>query len=538
MKLQIQGDSYFPAVSEGEITEWTVGDLLRQLATENPDDIALVWVNGSSDARASWTYGGLLLQSERAARALLSVFRPGERVAIWSANRPEWAIFQLGAAFAGLTIVPINPANKSIEADYILRQSRSAGIFFTDSYRDIDTREIVERLVPTLPDIRGAFSLDLFEEFVSTGDAETPLPAVSPEAPAMILYTSGTTGKPKGAVLAHRAVLNTAKFGELRFALPQKSIWLNCVPMFHSSGCVFALMCAMWNRGVHLMLPGFDPKLVLRSIEEEKANWIAAVPTMAIALLDDADRPTRDLSSLKIVVSGGTSVPAELVHRIERDLGADFVMVFGQTEMSGVICQSMRKDTDEHRSLTVGTPYVHTEVRIADLETGKTVPLGAVGEICLRSYATLIEYFDLPEATAFSFDADGWFHTGDMGTMRADGYLTITGRLKEMVIRGGENIYPREVEDVLVTHPAVADAAIFGVPDEKWGEQLCAAVRLRPGAPHVGEEELKNFLRDRIARHKVPAYWWFVESYPTTASGKIQKFELRATFCKRIAEAA
>nr|WP_295469312.1 AMP-binding protein [Mesorhizobium sp.] len=538
MQEHVEGEAYFPAISNGEITNWTVGDLLRHLATENPDDVALIWMNGSPDARGSWTYRQLLDDSERAARALVGMFRPGERVAIWSANRPEWVIFQLGAAFAGLTIVPINPANRALETDYILRQSRSAGLFFTDSYRDVNTREIVERIGPNLPDLRFTQSLDRFEDFLSSGKADAALSSVAPEAAAMILYTSGTTGKPKGAVLGHRAILNTAKFGENRFALPPKSIWLNCVPMFHSSGCVFALMCAMWNRGVHLMLPGFEPKLVLRAIEEEKANWIAAVPTMAIALLDDAERPTRDLSSLKVVVSGGTSVPSELVRRIERDLGADFVMVFGQTEMSGVICQSLRNDTDEHRSQTVGTPYVHTEVRIADRETGKTVRLGEVGEICLRSYATLIEYFDLPEATASAFDKDGWFHTGDMGTMRPDGYLTITGRLKEMVIRGGENIYPREVEDVLVSHPSIADAAIFGVPDEKWGEQLCAAVRLRSDMPPPGEEELKNFLRDRIARHKVPAYWWFIDSYPTTASGKIQKFELRAAFCERLAKAA
>jgi fatty-acyl-CoA synthase len=538
MQVELSGESYFPAIAEGEITDVTAGDLLRKVAEEQPEHVALAWVDGSKEGRRSWTYRELLAQSERAARALLSQFRPGERVAIWSANRPEWAIFQLGATFAGLTIVPINPANKAMETDYILRQSRSAGLFYTESYRDVDAQDIVERSKPTLPDLRATFSLDKWEAFVTMGDRDAELPDVLPTSPALILYTSGTTGKPKGAVLAHRAVLNTAKFGELRFALPRNSTWLNCVPMFHMSGCVFALMCSLWNRGVHLMLPGFDPKLVLRAIEEEKANWIAAVPTMAIALLDDPDRPIRDLTSLQIVVSGGTSVPAELVRRIEHDLGADFVMVFGQTEMSGVICQSMRNDTDHHRSLTVGIPYVHTEARIADRVTNATLPLGEIGEICLRGYATLIEYFDMPEATAGSFDAEGWFHTGDMGTMEPDGYMTITGRLKEMVIRGGENIYPREVEDVLVTHPAIADAAIFGVPDEKWGEQLVAAVRLRPGGEQATEEELKSFLRERIARQKVPAYWWFVDSYPTTASGKIQKFELRAMYCERLAKAA
>lgn len=519
-----------------EVAQITYVDLLRQVAEEHPDREAFVFLDGAS--RQAWTYAELLAEGEKAGRAMAESFAPGDRVAIWSANRPEWVFFQIGAALAGLVIVPLNPAFKQRETEYALRQSRSVGLFYTDSYRDVDAVGVVEAVRPHLPDLKLAVSFSDWARFVAAAPAGQPLRNVNPADPAMILYTSGTTGKPKGAILSHRGIVNTTRFGEDRFALPQGSSWLNSVPMFHSSGCIFALICAFWNAGRHVMLPAFDPLAVLKAVQSERIDWMCGVPTMAIAVLDHPDFGQHDLGALKVFVSGGTSVPADLVRRIEAGLGCEYVMVFGQTEMSGVICQTVRGDTLDHRTSTVGKPYPQTDVRIADPNSGQTLKIGEVGEICLRSFAKLIEYFDMPEATAKTIDADGWLHTGDMGTMSGDGYLTITGRLKEMIIRGGENIYPREVEDFLVTHPSIADVAVFGIPDETWGEQIVAAVRPRDPNSPPSPDELRAFAKAGITRFKVPVYWWFVDDYPVTAAGKIQKFELRRMFLEQMHELA
>ena len=519
-----------------DVAEVTFIDLLRQVAKKHPDREAFIYLDGP--VRLAWTYAELLAEGEKVGRAMAARFAPGDHVAIWSANRPEWVLVQIGAALAGLVIIPLNPAFKRRETEYALRQSRSTGLFYSDTYRDVDAAAVVEEIRPLLPDLKHAISFSDWDRFVAEAPAEQDLRHISPDDPAMVLYTSGTTGQPKGAILSHRGIVNTTQFGEDRFALPKGSSWLNSIPMFHSGGCIFALICAIWNEGRHVLLPGFDPLEVLKTIKSERIDWMCGVPTMAIAILDHPDLQQDDLVSLKLFISGGTSVPAELVRRIEAGLGCEYVMVFGQTEMSGVICQTVRGDTLEHRTGTVGKPYPQTDVRIADPKTGQTLQLGEVGEICLRSYAKLIEYFDMPEATANTIDADGWLHTGDMGTLGEDGYLTITGRLKEMIIRGGENIYPREVEDFLVTHPGIADVAVFGIPDERWGEQVVAAVRVRDRVAPPSPEELRDFAKAGITRFKVPVHWWFVDDYPVTAAGKIQKFELRRLFMEQMRETA
>jgi fatty-acyl-CoA synthase len=336
-------------------------------------------------------------------------------------------------------------------------------------------------------------------------------------------------------MLSHRGLVNIAQFSEARFALDCGSIWLNWMPMFHTGGCVFALLSCLWNRGTLILLNGFQPEAVMRAIAEERAVWLPTVPTTALALLDHPSFGQYDLSSLRVATAGGTPVAPELVRRIERELKVDFMMVFGQTETSSTVCLSLRQDTEHHKSATIGKPMPHTEIRIVDPASGAVVPRGAIGEIQVRNFAVTQGYWGQPEATAGVIDAEGWLHTGDLGTMEADGYLTITGRLKDLIIRGGENIYPREIEDILATHPGVAEVAVFGIPDPRWGETVVAAIRSRQ--PHVVEPaEIKDFLAPLIAHHKIPQQIWLVDDLPVTLSGKIQKFALRDAYLKAMAQ--
>ena len=370
---------------------------------------------------------------------------------------------------------------------------------------------------------------------MAAAPAELSLPKVKAEDPVMIQYTSGTTGKPKGARLRHRAIVNSSKFATECFSPGDGAVWMNCVPMFHTGGSVHSTMGAIWSRGTLVQPPFFDPPVMLRAIDEHRVNLFTNVPTMTIALLEHPDFVKYNYDSLDMLACGGAPVAPELVERVEKEFGCDFIMIFGQTEMGGMICQTVRNDTIEHVTQTVGAPLGPVEVRIADPETGATLSTDMIGEICLRGANVLMDYFGNPEATSQAVEPDGWFHTGDLGTVRSDRYLTITGRAKDMLIRGGENIYPREIEDELLAHPYVSDAAVFGVPDAKWGEQITVAVRLSHGAS-ITEHELRAFLVERIAKYKIPTYWWFVTEFPTTTSGKVQKFALRDQFLLERAE--
>jgi fatty-acyl-CoA synthase len=295
---------------------------------------------------------------------------------------------------------------------------------------------------------------------------------------------------------------------------------------------VLGALGSLWARATHIPVLAFDPGLVLELVETERVAVMGGVPTMLIAMMEHPDFATRDLSSLRSVLSGGSTVPAELVRRIEGGLGIRFGIVFGQTEASPVITQTRLDDTPEDKAETIGQPQPQQEVKIVDVESGEVVPCGQIGEICSRGYNVMLGYFEMPDATAETIDADGWLHTGDLGTMDERGYLKVEGRLKDMVIRGGENLYPREIEEVLFTHPGVADVAVLGVPDEKWGEELAAVVRRAPGHDAVTDDELRSYLRERLAPQKAPRRWAFVDDFPLTASGKVQKFVLRERLLK------
>jgi fatty-acyl-CoA synthase len=348
-----------------------------------------------------------------------------------------------------------------------------------------------------------------------------------PDDVAQIQYTSGTTGFPKGAELHHRGLTNNARFYGARIGLAEGAVLVNPMPMFHTAGCGMGVLGAVQHRATHVPVVAFDPALVLELVETERAEFLGAVPTMWIAMLEHPDFATRDLASLRVGISGGSPVPTELVRRIERGLGFPVTIVFGTTECSPLITQTRPDDSADDRAETLGQPFPQTDVMVADPATGQPVPVGELGELCARGYLVMRGYHRDPDATAAAIDTDGWYHTGDLASMDARGYLRIEGRLKDMIIRGGENIYPKEIEDVLFDHPAVAEVAVVGMPDDTWGEVVAAFIRRTPDAPAPTVEELRAWCRERLAAYKTPVRWEFVDAFPLTPSGKIQKYVLR-----------
>lgn len=524
--------AYWPGEPDGILADLNVGEFLRMIAAEVPDRIALKGARDpATGTQASWTYAALLYQAENVADALLTKFAPGDHVALWCANRPEWAIAQFGAALAGLVLVAVNPASRPNELVHALGLSGSVGIIVDHEFRGTNFRQAVEQVRDQLPLLR---DIILIEDLVAS-PRRTPMPSL-PDVPlhsaAMVQFTSGTTGRAKAALLSHYGLVNIAQFTANRFALPHGSAWLNWLPMFHTGGSVFALMGCMWTRGTFVLVNGFDPPSIMQIIQDERASWLPLVPTTAVALLDHPDRPGFDLSSLEVVTQGGTPVAAELVERIERELSIDHVSVFGQTETSSTICLGVRHDTMAHKTMSVGKPMPYTEVKIVDRATGVTVNHGEIGEIRIKNFALMMGYYGQPQESAEAIDAEGWLLTGDLGTIDEDGYLQVTGRLKDVIIRGGENIYPREIEDLLHEHPAIAEAAVFGIPDSKWGETPIAAIRCLAGQT-LDHASVIEYLEPLMARYKMPKDVWILDTMPLTLSGKIQKFVLRDQYLAR-----
>jgi len=515
----------------------TVGGFLREVAAQVPERTALVSGAPSADDRRRWTYAELLHDAERCARALLRRFEPGERLAVWAHNLPEWLVLEYGAALAGLTLVTANPSFQPAEVQYVLGQSRSSGVFLVPEVRGNPLLAHLESVRPELPELREVLRLDQLGELLAEADPGGPaagveLPEVGPDHPAQIQYTSGTTGFPKGAVLRHAGLTNNARIWADRVGSPDGSSWLSPMPMFHTGGCVLAALGVLSRRGTLVLMTAFDPGLALELVEAERPWYAAGVPTMLIAMMDHPDFGTRDLSSLGHVLSGGAQVPEALVRRIEGALGVDFTIVYGQTECSPAITNTLPTDTPEDKGLTVGPPLAHTEVRIVDPATLETTPVGVPGELWARGYLTMLGYWDKPEATAETIVGDGWLRTGDLATMDDRGYCRIVGRLKDMIIRGGENLFPAEIEEALYKHPAVAEVAVVGLPDERWGEVVAAFVRPVDPADPPTKEELRAHLRGLLSPQKTPTEWVIVDAYPLTGSGKIQKFALREAWEK------
>jgi fatty-acyl-CoA synthase len=517
----------FTEHDDDRLWESTLGDLLRTLAAEHPNRVALVDADPDPRRRRSWTYGDLLAAAEQVARALLGRFRPGERVAVWAPNCAEWVLLQQGASLAGVILVTVNPANRQLELDYVLRRSRAAGIFYAPEYRGFDMVQAVRTARAAAPELRESICFTDWDDFLAASDDAQVLPEVRPGDPAQIQYTSGTTGFPKGALLHHRGIVNASRFVARGAGVTDGAVWVNAMPMFHIGGGAVTEIGTFAFRGTYVLMPAFDAGLMLELIETYQGTITLVVPTMLNALLSHPDLGKRDTNSLRTIMSGASFVPADLVTRAKEAFGCQFNIVFGQTELHGVVTQTHLDDSADDQSSTIGRPLPLADVKIADPETGATVPVGTRGEICVRGYQTMLEYFEQPDDTALSLSADGWLRTGDLASMDQRGYLTITGRLKDMIIRGGENIYPREIEDVLEGHPGIAAATVVGVPDETWGEQVGAVIVPADPQSPPDPEALRAYCQQRLARFKAPGYWYFVEGLPATLTGKTQKFILR-----------
>lgn len=483
-------------------------------------------LTGAASTSRAWTYAQLLADAQRCAQWLMSRFQPGERVCLWAPNVPEWVIVQYGAAMAGLVLVTANPALREGELRYVLEQSKPAGLIYTAQFRGTDMAATVSELRHL---VREAFCLADWQDVVASFQGNRELPTVDPRDPAQIQYTSGTTGFPKGALLHHMGLVTNARLVWERAGI-EEIVFVSPMPLFHTAGAVMSSLGAAVTCSTYLLPLLFDPELILSAIERERAQAFFGVPTMQIGLLQHPTRQGRDLASLRIALSGGAPVPPELLRRVEAGLGCEVLAVYGQTEASPIICQTGPGDSVEDRAHTAGRPLPQVEVRIAHPVTGRAVELGKEGEIQARGYQTMLGYFDMPESTAQALTPEGWLRTGDLGTMDDRGYVRVTGRLKDMIIRGGENIYPAEVEARLLEHPRVTNAVVFGVPDEKWGEVVCAALQFREGQAEPTQEELKEHCKQLVAPHKIPSRWLRCEMFPMTGSGKIQKFRLRELF--------
>jgi fatty-acyl-CoA synthase len=507
---------------DDQVRETTVGGVLRAAAGRAAGTIALV--EGGGDRR--WDYGDLLTAAEQVARALLGRFTPGERVAIWAPNSPEWLLTEFGAALAGLTLVTVNPALRAAEARHVLGQSQAHGVLLAPSYRGADLGATLEQIRGDLPGLREVISLAGWDAFTRSAAPGELLPEVRPDDIAQIQYTSGTTGFPKGAMLRHRGITNNGRFSAQVLGAAPGEVWVNPMPLFHTAGCVCLTLGPVQQLLTQVLVPGFDPGLVLRLIETERSALFGGVPTMLLALLDHPDFPGTDTSSVRYGFGGGATFAPSVVRRFEASLGVPLSITFAQTESSPGITQTRPGDAPADRAETLGQALPQAEVMIADPVTGQGLPPGTTGEICTRGYHVMAGYYNDPAATSQAIDGGGWLHTGDLGSADERGYFRIQGRVKEMIIRGGENIYPREIEHVLYEHPGVADVAVVGMPDGHWGEQVAAFVRPAPGSA-VTAGELDRFCRERLAAHKTPRHWEFVDAFPLTGSGKIQKFLLR-----------
>ena len=520
-------ESYWVADSGTPLLDTSVAQLLRDAAAAVPDRLALIDAVPDPARRRTWTYAEFLAVAERVARALRSRYSRGDRVAIYAPNCAEWLIVQHGVSLAGMVLVPVNPAYRHTELEYVLSQSRAAVVFHADAYRGFDIAAAVAQAKETVGHELASVSISELDAFLESGGPAAPLPVIDPRDHVQIQYTSGTTGFPKGALLHHLGIVNASRFVFQRADAADGAVCINSMPMFHIGGGAVTGIGTLAMRGTYVVMPGFDAGLQLELTETYRGTTMLLVPTMLLAVLDHPDRARRDLSSVQTVLSGASIVPAELVRRTKEELGCGFSILFGQTEMHGVISQTATTDSPEDQSRTIGRPLPQAEVRIVDPATDETLPIGASGEICVRGYQTMDSYFELPDATAAAITADGWLHSGDLGAMDERGYLTITGRLKDMIIRGGVNIYPREIEDLLASHPKVAEAAVFGVAHPTWGETVNAAIRpVDPAAP-PSPDELRAFCRERLAAFKTPANWFLVDALPATPTGKIQKFALR-----------
>ncbi|MEV4192655.1 AMP-binding protein [Streptomyces toxytricini] len=512
----------------------TIGENLDRTVRRFPDRDALV----EAATGRRWTYAEFAADVDTLALGLLGLgITKGDRVGIWAPNRAEWTLIQYATAKIGAILVTVNPAYRTHELEYVVRQSGMRLLIAAERFKTSDYAAMIAEARPNCPALEFTVLLDGPDHEALLARGRTADPAelaraaagLSPDDPINIQYTSGTTGFPKGATLSHRNILNNGYFvGELCHYTEQDRVCIP-VPFYHCFGMVMGnLACTSHGAAMVIPAPSFDPAATLAAVQAEACTSLYGVPTMFIAELADPAFDTYDLTSLRTGIMAGSPCPVEVMKEVIDRMGmAEVSICYGMTETSPVSTQTRADDSVERRVSTVGRVGPHLEVKVVDPQTGRTVPRGEPGELCTRGYSVMLGYWGKPERTAEAVDAAGWMHTGDLAVMDEDGYLAITGRIKDMVIRGGENVYPREVEEFLHTHPDVLDVQVIGVPDAKYGEELMAWVRMREGAEPLTAEAVRAYCDGRLAHFKVPRYVHVVDEFPMTVTGKVRKVEMR-----------
>ncbi|THC49390.1 AMP-binding protein [Streptomyces sp. A1499] len=529
--------SYAHGTSRTPLLGDTIGRNLDRAIASFPERDALVDVA----AGTRWTYAEFGDAVARLARGFLgSGVVKGDRVGIWAVNCAEWVLVQYATARIGAIMVNINPAYRAHELEFVLNQSGVSVLVASQSHKSSDYRALVDEVRPRCPQLRGVHYIgdgswdDLLAaaETVGTDELQSRENELSCDDPVNIQYTSGTTGFPKGATLSHHNILNNGYWVGRTVGYTEQDRVCLPVPFYHCFGMVMGNLAAT-SHGACIVIPApsFDPVATLHAVERERCTSLYGVPTMFIAELNLADFATYDLSSLRTGIMAGSPCPVEVMKRVVAEMHmAEVSICYGMTETSPVSTQTRRDDDLERRTGTAGRVLPHIEVKVVDPATGVTLPRGASGELCTRGYSVMLGYWDEPERTAEVIDAGRWMHTGDLAVMREDGYVQIVGRIKDMIIKGGENVYPREIEEFLYGHPKVADVQVVGVPDERYGEVPLACVILREPGGTLTLEELQAYCKGKLAHFKIPAALRVLESFPMTVSGKVRKIELRERF--------
>ncbi|KUI23992.1 AMP-binding protein [Mycobacterium sp. IS-1742] len=529
MKSYDAGPTVTPLIEE------TIGAHLERIVARHPDNEALVEVFTGR----RWTYAELNDEIDLVARGLLALgVERGERVGIWAPNCAEWTIVQYAAAKIGAILVNVNPAYRTHELAYVLEQSGVRTLIAATAFKSSDYVAMVEEVRPRCNLLREVVFLGTDDwaalrrgaSLVSVEKLRNCMAELAVGDPINIQYTSGTTGFPKGATLSHRNILNNGFFVTELIGLGPADRLCIPVPFYHCFGMVMGnLGCTTHGATMVIPAPGFDAGMTLTAIEKERCTGVYGVPTMFIAMLGHPDFPRTDVSSLRTGIMAGSVCPVEVMKRCVNEMHmTEVAIAYGMTETSPVSCQTLIDDDLERRTASIGRAHPHVEVKIVDPETGETVERGLPGEFCTRGYSVMLGYWNDKEKTAEAIDAEGWMHTGDLAVMRDDGYCNVVGRIKDMVIRGGENIYPREVEEFLYTHPDIEDAQVIGVPDDRYGEEICAWIRMRPGRAPLTAEAVREFARDKLAHYKIPRYVHIVDEFPMTVTGKVRKVDMRA----------